>query len=217
LSEYVAFFDLDHTIFTVNSGKILVECAHKRRLIRLRKIILAYLFSLLFRSGLLGAEFIMQQLTVWLKGISEDKFAAFAEELFDKYLRKTIRSEAKCEIDIHRKNGARLVILSAATDYICKPVKEFLSFDDILCSRMDVADGQFTGRPAGAYCYGDEKLNKIIEYCKSNHFDLGKAYYYADSYSDLNVLKAVGNPVCVSPDRKLKKIAQKEGWRISIW
>ncbi|MEJ2054937.1 MAG: hypothetical protein P8X42_13535 [Calditrichaceae bacterium] len=104
----------------------------------------------------------MRQLTVWLKGISEDKFAAFAEEL----------------------NG---------------------------CGRRSIY------RPAGAYCYGDEKLNKIIEYCKSNHFDLGKAYYYADSYSDLNVLKAVGNPVCVSPDRKLKKIAQKEGWRISIW
>jgi len=217
LKNYVAFFDLDHTIFDVNSGRILIEQAHKRGLINGKQIVLAYIFSALYKIGLLKAEFIMKQLAVWLKGISEKEFAGFTNEIFDKYLKNSVRLLAQKEIEQHKQNNARIVILSAATSYICEPAKDLLVFDDILCSRMKVVDGLFSGEPDGHYCYGDEKLNQVIEYCTGNNFELQKAYYYADSYSDLKVLKAVGNPICVTPDNKLKNFAQKNGWPINYW
>ena len=217
MKEYVVFFDLDHTIFDVNSGRILIEQAHKKRLIHNRQIFFAYLFSAFYKIGILKAEYIMKKLAVWLKGISEKEFANFATEVFDKYLKNTVRIKAHEELKIHKKNNAHAVILSAATPYICNPVKDLLAFDDILCSKMEVNDGAFTGNPDGSYCYGEEKLNQVIEYCTRNNYDLQQAYYYADSYSDILVLKSVGNPICVTPDAKLKKIAQIKGWPIYLW
>lgn len=217
MKDYIAFFDLDHTIFAVNSGRILIEQAHKRGLIHTKQIIMAYLFSALYRTGTLNAEYIMKKLASWLKGISEKEFAEFAVEVFDTYLKNTVRIKAHEELKVHKKNNAHTVILSAATTYICNPLKDFLSFDDMLCSKMEVYDSAFTGNPDGAYCYGEEKLNQVIDYCTRKNYDLQRAFYYADSYSDLRVLKSVGNPVCVTPDTRLKKVAQKNGWPIHNW
>ena len=217
MKSYVAFFDLDHTIFNVNSGRILIEHAHKRGLIHLKQIILAYLFSALYGIGLLNAEYIMKKLAIWLKGISEKDFIEFSDTVFDKYLKDAVRPDAKKEIDYHKKNNAYMVILSAATWYICRPAKELLLFDDILCSKLEVVDGTFSGNPDGDYCFGVEKLNRVKQYCKKHNFEIKQAYYYADSHSDVMVLKAVGNPVCVTPDSKLKKVALKNGWSIRQW
>jgi phosphoserine phosphatase len=46
------------------------------------------------------------------------------------------------------------------------------------------------------------------------NYSLSEAYYYGDSISDLSALEVVGHPVCVQPDRKLSRIAHKNGWRI---
>ena len=217
MKKYVAFFDLDHTIFDVNSGRIIIEHAYKQGLIDTKKIFLAYFFSALYGIGLLKAEYIMIKLADWLKGIAEKEFAAFTDEVFEKHLRNTVRSKAKKEIEQHRGNGAQLVILSAATPYICESVKKLLNFNDVLCSKMEVIDGIFSGYPDGPYCYGDEKLKQVIEYCTKNAFALNETYYYADSHSDLVVLEAVGNPICVTPDNMLKRQAKKRGWPIYNW
>lgn len=195
----------------------MIEQAHKRGLIHSKQIFLAYIFSALYKTGILEAEYIMKKLAIWLKGISEKEFAEFATEVFDRYLKNTVRIKAQEELKVHKKNNAHTVILSAATSYICDPVKNILSFDDILCSKMEVINGAFSGNPNGAYCYGEEKLNQVIDYCTRNNYDLQQAYYYADSYSDLRVLKSVGNPVCVTPDARLKKVAQIKGWPIHLW
>jgi HAD superfamily hydrolase (TIGR01490 family) len=217
LKKYIAFFDLDHTIFNVNSGRILIENAYKKGLIKTKQIILAYLFSWLYELGLLEAEYIMITLTDWLKGIAEKEFASFTDEVFEKYLKNTVRLQAKKEIEQHKENNAHLVILSAATSYICESAKDLLHFDDVICSKMEVIDGFFSGNPDGSYCYGDEKLNQVLDYFDKNNFNLKHAFYYTDSYSDLNVLKAVGNPICVTPDKKLKKYAQKNDWPVYNW
>ena len=39
-------------------------------------------------------------------------------------------------------------------------------------------------------------------------------YAYSDSESDLPMLRAVGHPVVVNPDRELDRIARDEGWQI---
>jgi phosphoserine phosphatase len=79
---------------------------------------------------------------------------------------------------------------------------------------MEVIDGVFTGLPEGEFCFDDEKRVRLIEYCKTRQYDLNESFYYGDSIADFPALQAVGNPVCVNPDRKLARIAHKRGWRI---
>jgi len=79
---------------------------------------------------------------------------------------------------------------------------------------MEVADGVFTGSPENNFCIGDEKRLRLMQYCEMRNYFLSEAFYYGDSISDLTALKAVGNPVCVQPDRKLSRIVHEKGWRI---
>ena len=47
--------------------------------------------------------------------------------------------------------------------------------------------------------------------------DLKQSYAYADSHSDLALLRAVGNPVAVSPDAALLRVAKRRRWPIEEW
>ena len=43
------------------------------------------------------------------------------------------------------------------------------------------------------------------------------SYAYADSQSDLPMLRAVGHPVATNPDLALLRLARKSGWAIEEW
>jgi fatty acyl-CoA reductase len=47
--------------------------------------------------------------------------------------------------------------------------------------------------------------------------DLKQSYAYADSHSDLALLRSVGNPVAVSPDAALLRVAKRRRWPIEEW
>jgi hypothetical protein len=42
--------------------------------------------------------------------------------------------------------------------------------------------------------------------------ELTESYAYSDSITDVPMLRAVGNPVAVNPDRELARLARDEGW-----
>lgn len=215
--RYVAFFDLDDTILDTNSGRILVEEARRDGLISSNVIVQGLFLALLYRIGWLDPHQIMQRMARWLKGIPEERFMHFTSGIFTKRIKPLIRDKAREAIEYHRQRRGHTVILSAATNYVCQPVKEHLIIDDMICSYMELHNGRFSGRVKGAYCYGDEKLRRVFAYCRDMNFDLREAYYYADSIADLHVLQQVGHPVCVSPDKRLREIAGKRGWEVVEW
>jgi len=47
--------------------------------------------------------------------------------------------------------------------------------------------------------------------------DLAGSYAYADSASDLPLLRAVGHPVAVDPDIALSRIARRSKWPVEAW
>ena len=47
--------------------------------------------------------------------------------------------------------------------------------------------------------------------------DLSRCTFYTDSMSDLPVLEAVGRPVAVHPDPRLRREASRRGWEIADW
>jgi len=215
--RYVAFFDLDDTILATNSGRIMVEEARRNGLISRNVIVQGLFLALLYRIGLLDPHQIMKRMALWLKGIPEDRFIHFTSGIFKKRIKPLIRDKARDAIEYHKNLQGRTVILSAATNYVCQPVKEYLTMDDIICSHMELQHGHFAGRVKGAYCYGDEKLRRVLAYCEDLKFDPAEAYYYADSISDLDVLQRVGHPVCVSPDKRLREVAGQRGWEVAEW
>ena len=159
----------------------------------------------------------MEVMTKWLKNVNVKRLKKLFKDLGIHLVEKRIREQAKIALDFHRQQGAITVILSASVRDVCEPVRRYLKMDDIICTEMELDNGVYSGKVMGNYCYGEEKLYRVKEYCKMHHFDINNAWYYADSFSDLSVLSAVGHPVCVSPDRKLEQHAREKSWTIENW
>jgi len=110
-----------------------------------------------------------------------------------------------------------LVVLSAASVYVVKPLAERLNIPDYLCTYLEVKDGRFTGRLVEPVCFGPGKLLLAEEFAARNSIDLGQSYFYSDGYEDLPMLERVGHPVAVNPDRRLRRLAERRGWPIESW
>lgn len=215
--NYIAFFDIDDTILRINSTKILVKAAREKGMMSTFSYIKAVYQVFLYRLKIKDALQIIHKMGSWVAGIHVDEFNKMVEGLNKTIIIDAIRPEIIEEIRIHKENNAEVAILSSAVEAICFPLAEFLGVDHVLCSELESIDGRFTGKPVGQFCFGDEKLVRLKEYCASSNQSVDEAYYYADSIDDLPVLRQVGHPVCVTPDKKLIKFATNAGWKIHQW
>jgi phosphoserine phosphatase len=89
-----------------------------------------------------------------------------------------------------------------------------LTFDGALGSKAEIVDGHYTGRPGGPFTYRDGKAQAMRELAEREGIDLAESWAYSDSESDLPMLRAVGHPVAVNPDKELARIARAEGWEV---
>ncbi len=215
--DYAAFFDLDRTIINLNSGELLVRQAYKNGLMSKTDILKGFYFTLLYKLDLKPTEAIIEGMARWMAGLPETAVIDLSREIFKKYLIHAIRPEIYKAIQFHKERNGEVVILSASMPYICSQFESHLGLDTSICSELEVVDGKFTGRPVGRFCFGKEKVSRLTRFCELRKYRLSEAYYYADSISDYDALKIVGNPVCVRPDKKLTAAAQLKGWNIYYW
>jgi HAD superfamily hydrolase (TIGR01490 family) len=217
MKDYVAFFDVDHTIVNGNSGKILALQAYKYGMFSMANLLTGSLLSWMYKIGLVSSEKMIKIMTGWLTGISEAKLNELISKIFKDVIINHIRDKACKEVEWHNKNKGRTVILSSAISHICDPIKEYLEMDDMICTNIELINGRFTGLSKGKYCYKEEKLYQAKKYCEKHGFTLADAYFYSDSTEDLPLLEKVGNPVCVTPEPALAKIAGQKKWTVDIW
>src|SRR3954452_8796858 len=114
----------------------------------------------------------------------------------------------------HQDAGRQGYILTAASNEIAELLAHVLVFDGGIGARSEVHDGVYTGRPDGPFTYREGKAEAIRRLAVDEGFDLSESYAYSDSESDLPMLRAVGHPVAVNPDRRLGREARAKGWRV---
>lgn len=212
--SYIAAFDLDKTIISVNSSSLIVKASRKNGLMRKRDFLSAILYSIVYKFDLKDANKIVIEMTKWLRGLKESDLIRLLEDHVIDNVLTLVRPEIENEITQHRSQHARLVMLSSAMPYICQPIADHLKFDDVVSSALEVKDGKFTGRPEGRLNFGRQKANTMKAFCDDNHMPVEEAYYYGDAFTDRFVLNVVGHPVCVKPELKLRRLARDKGWRI---
>jgi len=82
---------------------------------------------------------------------------------------------------------------------------------------LEERDGRYTGFMSSPPLVGEARAAWLRRYALQEGIDLKHSYAYADSYSDLPLLRAVGNPVAVSPDSALYRYARRRRWPIEPW
>ena len=214
--SYTAFYDLDHTILDGNSATHLVHEAHKRRVMTEKQYRHAVWLAILYKLHIGDPTRMINRMLSWLQGLREDEIINLAREIFDSNIKETIRPEILKTIDEHRPNKGSVVLLSSASTPICQPVTQFMELDAMICTQLESENGILTGKTRGKLVYGPEKKIRMLAFCREEGFNPQEAWYYGDSYTDKYVMEAVGNPVAVSPDKRLLKIAKRNNWPI-LW
>jgi len=114
----------------------------------------------------------------------------------------------------HQDEGRPIFICTAAAQEMAELMAIVLTFDGAVGSVAEVIDGVYTGREGGPFNYREGKAQAIRELAAREDIDLAASYAYSDSESDLPMLRLVGHPVAVNPDKTLARVAREEGWEI---
>ncbi|MEA3055682.1 MAG: alcohol-forming fatty acyl-CoA reductase, partial [Actinomycetota bacterium] len=116
----------------------------------------------------------------------------------------------------HKRLGHRTLLITGALDVVVEKTLAPL-FDDIVCARMSIEGGRYTGELAEGPPTGEARAMVMQAYAEAEGLSLDESVAYADSASDLPMLEAVGFPVAVNPETRLAAIARKRGWLVEHW
>ncbi len=213
-SRCVVFFDLDKTLISRSSGELYLKVMREQGLVRKRDMARIIAASVLYRFNLLNPEDIMERFTSRFQGSSEQEMIDFCQHWFHTTVRQYLYTEAIERVRKHREQGHLLALLTAATPYIAEPAAGYLGIEHVLCTRLEVKDGLFTGNLIKPLCHGKGKLFWARQFCEDHGIDLFASYFYTDSSSDLPMLEAVQHPVPVNPDPFLRWVARKRRWAV---
>jgi len=212
-----AFFDLDRTLLTVNSGALWMK--RERRAGRISRLQLlqgtAYLIG--YKFSVIDMDRVMREALQTVKGELEETVRQWTREWYREEVAQHAAPGSWAVLRAHRDAGEPLVLLTSSSPYESAVAGEQFGMDVIISSRYEVVDGRFTGNPLLPICYGAGKVTYAERYAAENDVDLDASYYYADSMSDLPMLERVGNPRVVNPDPRLRRLARKRRWAILDW
>jgi len=213
----VAFFDMDRTLLTVNSGTLWVRFLRRRGEISRWQYLRALGWALEYKLSILDMHALSERLAADLTGQPEEDMVAKCVYWYRTEIQRTIAAPARAAVDEHRGRGERVLLLTSATPYIAEPLAQTLGLDGVICTRLEVVEGRFTGRVERPICYGAGKVTHAEAWADRERIDLRETTFYTDSYTDLPMLERVGRPVVVNPDPRLLRAARRRGWPILDW
>ncbi|MDP2711100.1 MAG: HAD-IB family hydrolase, partial [Solirubrobacteraceae bacterium] len=211
-----AFFDLDRTLMAGSSGWYFVRAAFENGMIDRRRLAGDLLDATKFRlwgSTDAGTAKVRARIGTYLEGVHERDLRRMAPRVLSGVLPR-LYPQMLAVAYAHQDAGRPIHICTAASQEMASLLSLVLSFDGGLGSRSEVLDGVYTGREGGLFTYREGKAQAIRELADRKGYDLSRSYAYSDSESDLPMLRAVGHPVAVNPDRALAAVAGDEGWEI---
>jgi HAD superfamily hydrolase (TIGR01490 family) len=137
------------------------------------------------------------------------------DEHVGEYMLQKASAAAIRRIRDHRAAGHRTVLITAAASAFLQPLAPL--FDVMIGAELQEREGRYTGFMSAPPLVGEARAAWLRRYALQEGVDLKQSYAYADSYSDLPLLRAVGNPVAVSPDSSLYRFANRRRWPIEEW
>ena len=132
------------------------------------------------------------------------------EESVRPALRETVLDMARR----HLAAGDKVWIVTASPHELSQMLAESLGFTGGIGTRTEVLNGRYTGRILEGILHGPLKAKAVVAMADERGIDLTRSSAYSDSINDMPLLRAVGFPQAVAPDRQLAQVARRHGWPI---
>ncbi len=140
--------------------------------------------------------------------------AAAAESFAARFAAAHERPRALAAIAADRAAGRRLVLATASARFYVEPLARRWGFDTLVATD-NVWDGDLlTPAIRGGNCYSVNKLRLVLATLGGRP---GPVRACSDHASDLPLLLWADQPVAVSPQPALRRIAHARGWAIADW
>tara|TARA_R110001599_G_scaffold42137_4_gene127091 strand:+ start:20581 stop:22290 length:1710 start_codon:yes stop_codon:yes gene_type:complete len=207
-----ALFDFDGTIIAGYSATSMLWEKIRRGEMTAEQLVETVNVMAQYSTGNMGFSGLMTGAAKFMKGVTEESYFEFGEELYEKYIARKVYPEARALIEAHRAKGHTIAIISSATIYQIEPTARDLDIEHVLCSQYEVENGEFTGDIIRPLCFGEGKVIAAENLAADFGLDLDNSYFYSDSYDDIELLERVGKPRPLNPNGKLREAAQKNDW-----
>ena len=217
MSRIGAFFDVDRTIVSCNTGRLFLRDLRRRGEISFFRMLRALGWMAKYHLSLIDLQWVATRLAGEMAGKLEREFAETCRRWVEKDVLPLVVPGARDKIERHRAEGHVLAILSTSPNYVTEPLAETLGIDEVMSTRFEVDGGHSTGRLLGPACVGKGKVHWAEDLGVRRELDLSQSWFYTDSYTDMPMLERVGNQVVVNPDPRLKRIAKRRGWPVQDW
>lgn len=203
MTKPLAIFDFDGTMISGDSIIRYTAYAMRRGYEPWRNIIPRLWQGLKAVCGLMSATEGKSRALSFLARMSREEQNEFNRAFCRDILMPRIFPKAMERMEAHRREGLRILLVSASPDAYISHLKDFLPVDAIIASPTDER-----GRVSSS-TRGEEKVRRVREWAagQDTQIDWAGSFSYGNSANDLPVMRLTGHPVCVNPSRRMKKLA----------
>lgn len=129
---------------------------------------------------------------------------------------KNISKDALFHI-LQAANTGKTILVSASIDEYVIPLSKMLNIDEVICTTMKRTEkGELSGEMLSKNCYGEEKLNRVLDWINAAKFT-GTISSYSDHHSDIPLLAFSDNPTAINPTKKLFEYCKKVSLDVAYW
>jgi HAD superfamily hydrolase (TIGR01490 family) len=128
----------------------------------------------------------------------------------------TARQETLNLLRWHQEEGHIIILVSGGFQPFLSEVGSLLGTNHTVGTDLERVGDFYTGRLAGPFCHGDDRVRLVRHFIESSGFDvnLSSSYAYGDRVQDIPMLEMVGHPVAVYPDNELLTYANERSWGV---
>lgn len=207
MKNVVAFFDIDGTIFR---NSLMIE--HFRKLIKYEVIDPAIWYTRVkkvyhdweSRYGdfeqyleILAGVYIEE-----LKGVNKSYIEFIASQVIN-VNGDMVYKYSRDQIEWHQKQGHKVFFISGSPDFLVSKMAEKYGITEYKGTIYKVdEDNKFTGEIIRMWD-SDSKQKVLNELILKYNVDLENSFAYGDTTGDLSMLRMVGNPVAINPNKPL--------------
>jgi HAD superfamily hydrolase (TIGR01490 family) len=217
LSPIIALFDMDRTLVDTHTAKLYVRFQRDLGEIGAWEMLRTSYWLFQYTVGVINAEEVALHVLKGYRGKSDIWLTERCQKWFQSHVRSFVSHTGRARVLQHQQAGHGVVIATSAVRHIAQPLAEELAIPHLVCSELEIIDGALTGEFHAPLCYGTGKLERADTLVRSLGGQLAQAAFYTDSITDLPLLEAVGQPVVVNPDARLRMVARRRGWPIENW
>jgi HAD superfamily hydrolase (TIGR01490 family) len=212
-----AFFDVDNTMLQGAAVFHLARGLYRRRFFTKREIASKAVAQVRFRMRGETPESVAEARAAALSFIAGHRVSEvriLMEEIFDELMADRIWPGTRALAQMHLDAGERVWVVTAAPVEVATLLARRLGLTGALGTVAEQVDGVYTGRLVGDILHGPAKAEAVRALAQREDLDLSRCSAYSDSANDLPMLELVGHPCAINPERKLRRHAEANGWRI---